>query len=591
VTTSKIREYADSRPLATIFLISGVVGFSLGLTNATWQVTVESGQVLAGIVRYPSDNPFYMYHVKLFTIITQLSALLLRVIGSEQVVSLFISGLLGMISFQAIATLIFAVNRNIFISIMGVIFIYLTNQVGDGAVYPIWLLGHPHTYGILGLSFVVLTIALLGAKAYRAGLFCLAIAPCVHPSLGAWLVVIVCLSAAFKRDFAKQIIRAHYGYLIAGAIITILSLSYQLHLMGQLPAAPPEDKKMLIDAYTEYWGSHQQKLYWGYPTTSTHFKRWGVLFCMCSVIASFHCRRLFGKDNSLCFMFTVIMISGIASLLLGFLTQLPPRSVPLPLLMFMPGRHLNLNNITLTACMLGVLTFGRNRSYVTNFNVFAGLLAASFFSRHSEVNMITFGFFLWWIGFLVFRTGPAKRRAILLTTRPHGIAYEVLVVLFLVAYIPINIQWKKYVDHFLIGPRDFKSRTNNEFYSTIAEREGLLVITQTPMISLKTRRPILVDIASPNTITYAPQSAGAFNNILKKVYGLDLLVPPPPERRNREVLSEMYKDRWEQRSPAEWRAIRTEFAATDILTPEGWELLLPVVARGEQMILYGIPGE
>jgi hypothetical protein len=75
-------------------------------------------------------------------------------LGSERIVSIVFSGLLGMVSFQAISLFIFAISRNIYISVIGVIFIYLTNLVGDGVVYPIWLLGQQHTYGMLGLRSV-----------------------------------------------------------------------------------------------------------------------------------------------------------------------------------------------------------------------------------------------------------------------------------------------------------------------------------------------------------------------------------------------------------------------------------------------------
>jgi len=57
------------RPLCLVFAICGCIGFAFGLSTSTWQVTVEVGQVLSGIVQYPKDNAFYMYHIKVFTII------------------------------------------------------------------------------------------------------------------------------------------------------------------------------------------------------------------------------------------------------------------------------------------------------------------------------------------------------------------------------------------------------------------------------------------------------------------------------------------------------------------------------------------
>lgn len=46
--------------------ISGLMGFWLGAAVfGEWQVAVETAQVIAGFVKYPADNPFYIYHVRL----------------------------------------------------------------------------------------------------------------------------------------------------------------------------------------------------------------------------------------------------------------------------------------------------------------------------------------------------------------------------------------------------------------------------------------------------------------------------------------------------------------------------------------------
>jgi hypothetical protein len=167
-----------------------------------------------------------------------------------------------------------------------------------------------------------------------------------------------------------------------------------------------------------------------------------------------------------------------------------------------------------------------------------------------------------------------------------------LLAAFLAALLLINSPREKFLHRFLVHPGDFKNRTNNEFYGGIGEREGLLLTTHySSLISLKTGRPILVDMASPNTIMYAPQSGPAFNNILKRVYGVDLLVPPAPEYRHKEIRPELYKRLWEQRTTAEWREIGMEFGVTDVLTPADWRLSLPAAAEGEGMVLYEIPVE
>jgi len=166
-----------------------------------------------------------------------------------------------------------------------------------------------------------------------------------------------------------------------------------------------------------------------------------------------------------------------------------------------------------------------------------------------------------------------------------------LLAAFLAALL-INSPKEKSVHRFLVHPGDFKNRRNNEFYAGIGEREGLLLMTDHwSLVPLKTRRPILVDMASANTITYAPESGPAFNNIVKRVYGADLLVPPAPKYRHREIGPELYKRLWEQRTTAEWREIGMKFGATDILTPADRRLSLLAASEGEGMVLYEIPVE
>lgn len=108
-------------------------------------------------------------------------------------------------------------------------------------------------------------------------------------------------------------------------------------------------------------------------------------------------------------------------------------------------------------------------------------------------------------------------------------------------------------------------------------------------IALGTRRPILADMASSNFFTYAPESAEFFDRILKEIYGIDLLMPPPLEFRHREIPYELYRDLWQNRTLAQWQIIGEDFKVTDILVDQDWELQLPIVAQTQEKRLYEIP--
>ena len=173
-----------------MLIASGIGGFHAGMvTFPDWQVAVETAQVIAGIVRYPVDNPFYLYHLKLWTILHQICALLLQAGMSEIALSKIVSGLLGMVSFQAIALIVYALSRDALLAIGSAFLIAFTRTAEYGVNYPIYLMGTPHTYGAIGLSLIALVAGLTGAGWYRTAAFVLGIAPAVHPSLGAWFVM------------------------------------------------------------------------------------------------------------------------------------------------------------------------------------------------------------------------------------------------------------------------------------------------------------------------------------------------------------------------------------------------------------------
>jgi len=111
-----------------VLIVSGVLGFAVGAIKfPTWQVAVESAQVVAGIVQYPAGNPFYIYHVKLWTILHQICAVLLLSGVSEISLSIALSGLLGMVSFQALAMIVYALSADIVLSIAAPFVIFVSH--------------------------------------------------------------------------------------------------------------------------------------------------------------------------------------------------------------------------------------------------------------------------------------------------------------------------------------------------------------------------------------------------------------------------------------------------------------------------------
>src|SRR5262249_55721219 len=140
------------------------------------------------------------------------------------------SGVLGMVTFQALAIFVYAFSRDVFLSVGAAALIFLTRAAEYGAVYGLFLLGTENTYGILGLSFSVLAVALLGAGCYRAGALLLGLAPAVHPSLGAWTGVLVACAAVMNGRWMSEA-RAGLRWFLVGCGLTLASLLVQLAII------------------------------------------------------------------------------------------------------------------------------------------------------------------------------------------------------------------------------------------------------------------------------------------------------------------------------------------------------------------------
>jgi len=605
------------RPVASVLLVAGAIGFGLGCSNATWQVAVETGQVLAGIVKYPADNPFYMYHVSAFSVANDLSALLLWLTDSEIVTCVILSGLMGMVSFQALALLLWVLNRDVLLATLGALFIYFMHRVGKGQVYPIWLLGHPHTYGILGLSFVVLVIALFGAGARRAAMFSLGLAPAIHASWGIWLFVILCASACFERDRARKFLVTAYPYLLAGLAISLGALVCQMGLMRHLPAVDHDTKRRYLVAYVRYWDSHRRPFFFDPKTGGLRFFSKGVVDGLYSILLSCLALAWFKKDEARRLVFRLFAIAGCVALLLGATTHLPPEYVPSFLLVLMPGRYINLNILTVVACFLGILTCRDHASSGLSHHVFLLLVASYALSRYAirDVWPLGVGVVALWSAYLAFVhipglavvTGRLKDPGLRVFGRLLGVLEQArdlwpgdnprryhMIVGCVMAVLVLGraMTRKHFLERYVLKTGVFRDRTNDPFFRAVSRRNGMMIIGggwPVFMATLKTRRPILVPVESGNLVTYVPQAAETFNRMLEVVYGLDLMVPPPKKYRYRDIHPSLYKGQWSGRTVEEWQAIRKEHGARDILAPADWKLSLPVVCEGDDLILYGIP--
>src|SRR5262249_41547351 len=150
-----------------VLLYSGVIGFYLAILREEWSAALETAQVLAGVVRYPEHNTFYIYHKSVFTAIHQVLALFLWAGVPERVLNFLFAGFCGAFSFAAYSLWTLALCRDRYLALSSPL-LMVPDLLMPGAVrfpfdlgYPAALLPGSHwPYAMFSTSWGALTLAL-----------------------------------------------------------------------------------------------------------------------------------------------------------------------------------------------------------------------------------------------------------------------------------------------------------------------------------------------------------------------------------------------------------------------------------------------
>jgi hypothetical protein len=241
-----------------VLLLSGILGFRIGmLAFPDWQVAVETAQVVAGIVTYPPDNIFFIYHTRLWTVMHQVLAVALRAGVSELTLSLIVSGVQGMLMFQALALVVYGLSRDVLLAVGAAALIFFSRSAEYGVIYPLFLLGTEHTYGVIGLATAALVAGLLGAGWYRTGALLLGVAPCIHPALGSWAGAIVGLAVLSDFRRLRVELRPALPWFAAGCAVTLASLVIHFALAPAAPAGMARLSPQDFSTFIRLWDGHR----------------------------------------------------------------------------------------------------------------------------------------------------------------------------------------------------------------------------------------------------------------------------------------------------------------------------------------------
>ncbi len=621
-----------------LLVVTGIIGLFLGLLQPNLQLAVEQGQVLAGTVSYPPDNPYYMYQVNAWNLWGQLAGLGLYLGLSELVVSLIFSGLAGVIFFWGAGLWGLTFSKDVRIAILTPLFLmsmqYTLQLIFGGWAfnYPIMLMGHPHTYGMLGFLFVFLVYPLIANDRYKWAFFLLGMIPAFHLSLGFWAALSV--FAAMLWDWKKLV--SNLKYVLIGYGLCVVSFLWQ-RLAYPIDRLESSVAATYLDPYLAYWDGHRYG-----PLL---FPAFGIIV-VASVVLVGVMGLLLPKLNlskgEKFLLRSVVIITGMA---VGatLVSQLPLPYVN-EISVLLPSRFLNIISLSYVPIFLGLMWQYRNTASIQLILPFS-LVALSLpyihvippfwtgimliiYSLVLPLVIIKQGEYPFWIMLLFFVAYAAFDTLIfwgieLLNIAPLsllifviasgliifwrrsaaaekeqtsvnvivGRASEIITILSLIVIGGAIIVWvvNSFEEERLpaIYPTQF-----DPVLEKVSEGEGLLLISSDDQryLQLRTGRAVLMEPGALDMLPYSVSSAPAVAHILDDIYGVDYF-NPPVETRHKGYLAPLdsVQELWAERTPEEWNALAQQYGFTQVLTSADWELQLPVVIRGDKMALYEIP--
>ncbi len=559
--------------------IAGLAGFLLGLGHADWQWAVEHAQVMSGLVAYPPDSPQAIAHARVWSLTSQASALLLSLGASEILISKLLSGLLGLISLTALASVVFAFSRNGILAI-GAVFVIIISRLTDyGAVYPIALFGTAHTHGAMGLSFGVLAAGLLGMGWIRTGAFLVALSPAVHTALGVWLVATAGLAFVAADRESRALLFTGWKAFAAGAVLAAVSFAAHWALAPEVPPIDPAAAERYLRSFVAFWDGHRQPV----DLTSDGVRLSAGVVLLAVIWIGWFGR---GLQPGARFLLRLLATSGVLSLALAAWSAAAPESLPSALVAFMPGRVLNVTVVCAGALVLGLLGAMTERRAT---QVLLVLVVLALIGSNRSLLWAMLGTRLWRLdalSVLAFATAGLIGVAVLARARASRALHGAVVAVMTVAAAVVTLDAMRGLPS---RAAIFRDRTNDPVFEAASRGSGpLLTGGELFLIQLRTRRPVLLDGGTLDTLPYALESGPAMEAILRDVYGVDLFNPPEEARGGGRVPARANRDAWARYSRDRWLEIGRRYGVTQVVTPDDWTIDLPPVASSAGLRLYEI---
>lgn len=571
---------AASKVFWQVIILSGFLGFLMGWLRAEYQWSVEPAAVMAGIVEYPvKENAFNVCAYKNWTLVNQLCALYLYLGGSEITLSYILSGLAGLLVFQSISLVVFAISLSPLFAALSPFFLFqVYGVVTHGITYPILLLGSGQTYGMLGLSLGLIVIGLFINGYRKTAIFLTGLAPAIHPSQGLWLACYFGLSVLFTYGMKRTVVN-FWKPALAGAGFAAISLAIHFRYFYYVPVIAPEILAEYQSALKDFWSEHYMPFLWKSGRTLTVAASFGFCFI------AFYFRLFFGPRIRVLFLSCIFSV--ILAAMFSFVYWIPGAEIQkyYVILMMYPGRTFNFSIF-----LAGLLVVGLVGRKTSRLGSFVWLLVLPVFLLSKE-DMITYNRpalgLVAVLGFLLLMLLLRNSRNSIAKSYEPGKWLPLLLVPLAVFHLV------KSFDIFLENRKNyFLDYSNDNFYRRISDdKVGMIVpgAREVGYLQARTRRPI-VYLGGPLILNYAPEAAENFGAMFREIYGVDFLHPPEDlNQYGRGLPAEQVRALWAKRSVEEWKSLAKKFKISHVFERVDFPLQLPLVATNGEFNYYEIP--
>jgi hypothetical protein len=560
---------ADDTPgdtsLVAFVLAAVLLGFLCGICFVEdWKDSIDPAQVIAALVRYPETNPNYLRQVKMFTIVHQVSALLLAGGMTERTLCSVTSGVEGALLFLAVGLPVFALSkRPVLAAGCSFLLVRAFGVTMDGVTYPVMLVGSAANWGVIGLHFVLIAMGLCAAGRTRLAMFCLGLAPAVHPSLGIWLLLAFALVLLAERvGFPVGMPRRPAG-LLAGLGFSAAAIGFHfLAYPGYKPLAQLPDGLPYLLAEIRFWDAHRNRFSLVNP---------GMMLLWSSVALALIAYAI-GAGSAARRRYSGFLLAAAALAALGSYGNWYPEQVPSWILIAMPARVFNVVILGGFGLWMGLLASRRDQPSHQGMLLVAA--AALLFQRfHFLLPVLTVG--AAWALDRLWRwksPGPWSIRGLELAQTATIVAAACLVCLPHLREISAPPS---------LGPID-----DPAIQALRAGSGMVLTASSISQVQAASRRPVLLRGDELDNFAYTSEAAPAAARILAEIYGVDYFDPPIELRGTGGLARDVGRTLWEQRSPQDWAEIGRRWGISTVVTFKDWSLQLHREATGRDFAVY-----